>query len=72
MAMYKVIVDRVEYLTTTLYVEADNMEVAMDKALDNCYSDDVVWECYDTDGPWVDCAESEDDDNMDGGFAYAC
>lgn len=74
MAKFKVVVDRVEYLTTTIIVEADNIGLAEEIALNECYNDQVDWDCYDSDGPTIDFAQHMDDDNNDdyGNFAYAC
>lgn len=72
MAKFKVVVDRAEYLTTTLYIEAANISEAEDKALNECYNGDIDWDCYDSDGPTIDFAENVDDDNDSGNYAYAC
>ena len=54
MAKFKVVIDRVEYLTTTIYVEADTLNIAEDQALTDCWNDNVEWNCYDSDGPYID------------------
>lgn len=73
MAKFKVVVDKTEYLTTTIYVEASNISEAEDKALNECYDGDIDWDCYDSDGPTIDFAENiDEDDNDSGDYAYAC
>lgn len=73
MAQFRVVIDKTEYLTTTVFVEADTIELAEAKALDACYDCEVDWQCYDSDGPSVDFAEREDSDDDSGdGYAYAC
>lgn len=72
MAQFRVVIDKTEYLTTTVFVEAGNIEEAEIKALDACYDCEVDWQCYDSDGPSVDFAEREDNDDDSGNYAYAC
>ena len=54
MAKFKIVLDRCEYLTTTIEVEAETLEQAEEQALENCWNDDVDWDCYDSDGPDID------------------
>lgn len=58
MSKFKIVLDRCEYLTTTIMVEADTLEQAELQALENCWDDGVDWDCYDSDGPNVDTYSS--------------
>lgn len=54
LAKFKIVVDRIVYETTTVYVIADSEQEAYDIAIAKVVSEPTEWENYSTDFPTVD------------------
>ena len=64
MPVFKVVVDRVEYLSAVIEVEAANEGVAREMAMDEVYSGDCEWDCYDSNTTIESCELTGDDDDF--------